>query len=63
MKSNAPSAGPIVTSGPHEFFRDLLRGAIENQRASVHQETEVYLVNLMAGFLEAEALYVRKLII
>ena len=56
----SPPNGPIVSAqGAHEFFRDLLLQAIENQRQSVHQDTEAYLVNLLASFLESEALFVR----
>ena len=56
----SPPNGPIVSAqGAHEFFRDLLLQAIENQRQSVHQDTEAYLVNLLAGFLASEALFVR----
>src|SRR5438128_10693647 len=44
----------------HEFFRELLSLAIENQRARVHQATELYLANLLSGFLQTEALPVRE---
>jgi hypothetical protein len=44
----------------HDFFRELLALAIENQRARVQQETELYLVNLLSGFLQTESLLVRE---
>ncbi len=44
----------------HEFFRELLALAIENQRARVQQATELYLANLLSGFLQTEALLARK---
>src|ERR1700693_2328118 len=42
-----------------DFFRDVLQRAIANQRASVQPFTELYLVNLLHGFLASEALYVQ----
>lgn len=44
----------------HEFFRELLSLAIENQRARVEQATELYLANLLSGFLHTESLLVRE---
>jgi hypothetical protein len=44
----------------HEFFRELLALAIENQRARVQQSTELYLTNLLSGFLQTESLLVRE---
>jgi hypothetical protein len=44
----------------HDFFRELLALAIENQRARVQQTTELYLANLLSGFLQTEALLVRE---
>jgi hypothetical protein len=53
-------AGPILSPESIQgFFRTLLLGAIENQNARVRAETELYLVNLLAGFLQTEALYVQ----
>ena len=51
---------PVLSSQSiREFFRDLLQRALENQRAQVQPFTELYLVNLLAEFLNAEALYVQ----
>jgi len=44
----------------HDFFRELLTLAIENQRTRVQQGTELYLANLLSGFLHTEALLVRE---
>jgi hypothetical protein len=44
----------------HEFFRELLALAIENQRARVQEATELYLANLLSGFLQTESLLVRE---
>jgi len=43
----------------HDFFRELLTLAIENQRTRVQQATELYLANLLSGFLHTESLLVR----
>jgi len=45
-----------------EFFRALLLAAIDNQRArgAVEQATEMYVVNLLSGYLGTEMLYVRE---
>ena len=43
----------------HDFFRELLTLAIENQRTRVQQATELYLANLLSGFLQTESLLVR----
>src|SRR3989440_12733949 len=43
-----------------DFSRELLTLALENQRARVQQEPELYLVNLLSGFLQTESLLVRE---
>lgn len=53
-------ARPILSpESLQEFFRELLTRALENQNARVEQETEFYLVKLLAEFLRSEALYTR----
>ena len=42
-----------------EFFSDLLRRAIENQRAQVQPTTLLYVTNLLHEYLNSEALYVQ----
>jgi len=44
----------------HDFFRELLSLAMENQRARVQHATELYLANLLSGFLGTESLLVRE---
>src|SRR3954470_416916 len=43
----------------HDFFRQILALALENQRRSVEQATELYLANLLGGFVQTEALLSR----
>src|SRR5438105_13017115 len=51
---------PILSAqSVRDFFRDMLARAIENQRAQVQPFTELYIVNLLHGFLASEALYVQ----
>jgi hypothetical protein len=55
------TVGKVLSAASvQEFFRELLALAIENQRANLQQATELYLANLLAGFLQAEALLVRE---
>jgi hypothetical protein len=44
----------------HDFFRELLSLAMENQRARVQHATELYLTNLLSGFVGTESLLVRE---
>jgi hypothetical protein len=60
LESGPRSQGPIVAADTaQEFFREQLARAMANQRASVQLETEAYLVNLLSGFVESEALWTR----
>jgi len=43
----------------HDFFRQILSNALENQRRSVEQATELYLANLLGGFVQTESLLFR----
>jgi hypothetical protein len=40
---------------PTEFFRELVESAMQNQRVSAHELTSFYVVNLLAGFIHADA--------
>jgi hypothetical protein len=40
---------------PTEFFRELVESAMQNQRVSAHELTCFYVVNLLAGFVHADA--------
>jgi hypothetical protein len=50
----------LSTVSVQEYFKNLLSGAITNQRAPLGELTEFYLVDLLARFIEAEALYARR---
>jgi hypothetical protein len=45
------SSDPIVASHPTEFFRELVKSAMESRHVSSPEEVEFYLVNLLAGHL------------
>ncbi len=50
--------GPLVLGQtPHEFFRELVTGALTHRRLKVQALTEYYLVSLLAKFLERDKLY------
>jgi hypothetical protein len=49
----------LTTTSVQEYFKDLLAGAIENQKAFLGEVTEFYLVDLLARFTDTEALYTR----
>jgi hypothetical protein len=53
-------AAILSTASLQEYFKDLLSGAMTNQRAPLGELTEFYLVDLLARFTEAEALYARR---
>lgn len=46
-----PERGAIIESHPTEFFRELVRGAMEAQNVSSGEETEYYLVQLLQHHL------------
>ncbi len=55
------SDGPVLTlKSPQEFFKDLLAGAVRTQKVPLGEMTEYYLVNLLAKFMDAEALFARN---
>lgn len=47
----------LTTKTAQEYFRDLLSGAIANQRVPIDPHTEFYLVNLLSRFMAADALF------
>ena len=50
--------GSVVTvTNLTEFFRDALRGVLADQRVAVEEQTERYVVNILALFARAERLY------
>ncbi|HEY2027775.1 MAG TPA: hypothetical protein VGH20_01085 [Myxococcales bacterium] len=54
-----PDAKVLSSESIREFFNDLLRRAIENQRAQVQPTTLIYVSNLLYEYLSSEALYVQ----
>jgi hypothetical protein len=54
-----PDAKVLSSESIREFFSDLLRRAIENQRAQVQPTTLLYVTNLLHEYLSSEALYVQ----
>jgi hypothetical protein len=54
------SDGILVGKSAHEFFREMVADALSHRRARVQEVTEFYLVNLLAGFLEKEKLFVEQ---
>jgi hypothetical protein len=49
-----PGSGSIIESHPTEFFRELVRGAMEVQNVNAGEETEYYLVQLLQQHLRTQ---------
>jgi len=49
----------LFAASVHDFFRQILSLALENQRAGIQQATELYLANLLGGFVQTESLLFR----
>jgi hypothetical protein len=43
-----------------EYFRELILDGLSHRRLKIQEVTEYYLVNLLAGFLESEKLFVER---
>ncbi len=52
------SGSIVVGKSAEEYFRELVAEALASRRLKVQEETEFYLVNLLARFLEREQLFV-----
>lgn len=50
----------LVGKSAHEWFREMVADALSQRRLKVQEVTEFYLVNLLAGFLEKERLFVEE---
>jgi hypothetical protein len=50
----------LVGKSAHEWFREMVADALSHRRLKVQEVTEFYLVNLLAGFLEREKLFVEE---
>jgi hypothetical protein len=50
----------LVGKSAHEWFREMVGDVLAQRRMKVQEVTEFYLVNLLAGFLEKEKLFVEE---
>lgn len=50
----------LVGKTAHEWFREMVADALSHRKLEVQEVTEFYLVNLLAGFLERERLFVEQ---
>ncbi len=50
----------LVGKTAHEWFREMVADALSHRRLKIQEVTEFYLVNLLAGFLEKEKLFVEE---
>lgn len=50
----------LVGKTAHEWFREVVADALAHRKLEVQEVTEFYLVNLLAGFLERERLFVEE---
>jgi hypothetical protein len=50
----------LVGKTAREWFREMVADALSHRRLEVQEVTEFYLVNLLAGFLERERLFVEE---
>jgi hypothetical protein len=50
----------LVGKTAQEWFREMLSDALSHRRLKIQEVTEFYLVNLLAGFLEKERLFVEE---
>jgi hypothetical protein len=50
----------LVGKSAQEWFREMVADTLATRRLKVQEVTEFYLVNLLAGFLEKERLYVEE---
>jgi hypothetical protein len=50
----------LIGKSAHEWFREMVADALSHRRLTIQEVTEFYLVNLLAGFLERERLFVKE---
>src|SRR6266545_5008307 len=50
----------LVGKTAHEWFREMLADGLSHRRLEIQEMTEFYLVNLLAGFLARERLFVEE---
>jgi hypothetical protein len=54
------SDGIVYGKSAHEYFRELVQDGLQTRRIAVQEGTEYYLVNLLAGFLQKQQLFVEQ---
>jgi hypothetical protein len=54
------SANILVGKSAQEWFREMVSESLSHRRLKIQEVTEFYLVNLLAGFLEREKLFVEE---
>ena len=52
-------SNPLVAQDVREYFKDTVSSAIRNQKVSATEDTIYYIVNLLAQFVRADALFER----
>jgi hypothetical protein len=57
MQADMHAGGVVTATNLAEFFRDALHGALADQRLTVDEQTEHYVVNMLTLFARAERLY------
>lgn len=50
----------LVGTSAQEWFREVVAETLSHRRIRIQEATEFYLVNLLAGFLESERLFVEE---
>jgi hypothetical protein len=50
----------LIGKTAHEWFREMVADALSHRRMEIQEVTEFYLVNLLAGFLAREKLFVEE---
>ncbi len=50
----------LVGKSAHEWFRELVGDALSHRRVRIQEVTEFYLVNLLAGFVAKDKLFVEE---
>jgi hypothetical protein len=50
----------LIGKSAHEWFREMVADALAHRNLRIQEVTEFYLVNLLAGFLEKEKLFVEE---
>jgi hypothetical protein len=57
---DATNIALALDASPDEFFFELVRSAVHNQKIKIQPETEFYIVKLLNRFIFSESLYSKK---